>query len=914
MEAVCQDIVDLSIADVLKRFRYLRGDLASNAAAGTAREKAVAELIGRFEYLRQKHLARARALLRQGLADPGTMDQSLLAAHAEITRVSRELGSILLRAGMSYAVEVFTHELGDMATQQEEILSASLALAARAGAGEQAEPAGLAERQRQVAERVGRLVKEAGTVAYAGTQALSAVRLSQARKQLQGAELPRLLAECAEGLRESAPDRTLDKQRQAIRVFRETEARLRPEARLADFVRGRNQLRRIGQRQQQLHTAVESVSASVFLARQLGLAGRQEALRRPLLGLSPTLGIDAFVAKAEGAVGEAVKALAAGQRPATLAAQGRIQDSLARAIALLDERIAKLQRADEAYLKLKSATERLRTLLVMEDRLGRLRDAASTFAGNKEPMDHLAPGQRRLAQDANDFIGSMPTQPSNWSAMMPSPMRRAAAHMNRAAELLGANQGRQALSSQDEAASGLREGVELAQKEVSYLEQIWVLTRVAGDFEQFAALADDIGREQQDLRAETERAAAEGKTVLDLTGKQQVVVAALAEMREMVSGVDDAAALDERLVAAAGAAEAAAADLAQDRPASAIASQKRAEKEFQAAKETALSLAKKMEHAIAYLSSMEQMLADIINLLRLQIRLRKETEVAEAKEFPRLAGEQDVLRGDAGTYADWFERIRNSKHFRNACNEMGEAIRNLNERRRGEAVRHQKLAEDALRLAIQELHELMQSLLTGMPGGLWWEEIEFRFGQLVSDKIVWLILKQRGLRNATQAAGTDQMPKHARLQAELEAEASAFVAAIPPSPVMDCVKDAASEMALAARSLARTAREEGVRHQQLAEKHLRRALTTMILALVEQLMQAQPGMAPGRGAGLIAGEGMITLWAKGTPSDQQDVKARKSEFDPLGKQDRDALNEHFARELPLEYRDLLKNYYEALSK
>ena len=37
-------------------------------------------------------------------------------------------------------------------------------------------------------------------------------------------------------------------------------------------------------------------------------------------------------------------------------------------------------------------------------------------------------------------------------------------------------------------------------------------------------------------------------------------------------------------------------------------------------------------------------------------------------------------------------------------------------------------------------------------------------------------------------------------------------------------------------------------------------------------------------------------------------------WDVLGKRDRAALNENFARELPLEYRTILKDYYERLAK
>ena len=40
----------------------------------------------------------------------------------------------------------------------------------------------------------------------------------------------------------------------------------------------------------------------------------------------------------------------------------------------------------------------------------------------------------------------------------------------------------------------------------------------------------------------------------------------------------------------------------------------------------------------------------------------------------------------------------------------------------------------------------------------------------------------------------------------------------------------------------------------------------------------------------------------------------KLEWEVLGKRDRAALNENFARELPLEYRAILKDYYERLAR
>ena len=43
-------------------------------------------------------------------------------------------------------------------------------------------------------------------------------------------------------------------------------------------------------------------------------------------------------------------------------------------------------------------------------------------------------------------------------------------------------------------------------------------------------------------------------------------------------------------------------------------------------------------------------------------------------------------------------------------------------------------------------------------------------------------------------------------------------------------------------------------------------------------------------------------------------KGGRQEWEPLGHRDRAALNENFARELPLEYRAILKDYYERLAQ
>ena len=60
-------------------------------------------------------------------------------------------------------------------------------------------------------------------------------------------------------------------------------------------------------------------------------------------------------------------------------------------------------------------------------------------------------------------------------------------------------------------------------------------------------------------------------------------------------------------------------------------------------------------------------------------------------------------------------------------------------------------------------------------------------------------------------------------------------------------------------------------------------------------------------------EDLTTLFMPGQVSGRK-PKGGRQEWEVLGSRKRLALNENFARELPLEYREILKTYYERLAQ
>ena len=136
-------------------------------------------------------------------------------------------------------------------------------------------------------------------------------------------------------------------------------------------------------------------------------------------------------------------------------------------------------------------------------------------------------------------------------------------------------------------------------------------------------------------------------------------------------------------------------------------------------------------------------------------------------------------------------------------------------------------------------------------------------------------------------------------------------------PAVDNIQKAMGEMELAVPELQKPARQPALNHERAAEKYLRMAFAQMAIILY---LPPQPADAPKSSEMTMSPEDIpfnsMDHWAtfvKGSAGGA-DVNRDKAQWESLTERDRGALNENFARELPLEYRRILKDYYEALSK
>jgi hypothetical protein len=366
--------------------------------------------------------------------------------------------------------------------------------------------------------------------------------------------------------------------------------------------------------------------------------------------------------------------------------------------------------------------------------------------------------------------------------------------------------------------------------------------------------------------------------------------------------------LEAPLTSAGEAMTAAAGELTQDRAAGAVGPQKQAEGSLRTAQEAALALAVQEAALADFLALLEKMHADTLSLLQRQVVLRQQTQKADEKDFAYLGGEQEILQAETQVFAEEFPV--GQQNFQTAATEMGEAVKQLRIPKRDDALIHQVLAEEALKAALTEITELLLNL----------EEMDKLLKMPKVPKELSLILRaillasdQGQLRAKTRTATPAEFPALVPKETAFQEEGSDIASkATLATEVLD---EAVKEMGLATETLKTANRTDSVTHERLAEMALRRWIAEAMSAAFKIPKKKIKGLSL-----VMPTASLVTVPIEGEMifvklSVEGDILARgRSEWEWLSPRDRAALNENFARELPLEFRQILKDYYETLSR
>ncbi len=344
-------------------------------------------------------------------------------------------------------------------------------------------------------------------------------------------------------------------------------------------------------------------------------------------------------------------------------------------------------------------------------------------------------------------------------------------------------------------------------------------------------------------------------------------------------------------------------------------------------------------HEDSPLNQLEQMKTShekLNELLEKQEKLREKTERKEPEEFqkdaPELQLEQRDLKKETEQAAEEMPEAADEKikqPLEQAEQHMDQAEQAMEQppaddqtpqQQQEETVNEQKQAEEALKQAITNMEQQMAAMEEQLAQQQEQMDLAEQMEQ-AAEQAEAMVQRQEQLNQLTQQTPQQELAQLEPAQQQLAEEAREMAEAageMEQEQAESAMEEAGEQMEQAAQAMEQGEKPETQQHQQQALEALKQAAQQMRQAaqqqqqLAQQQQQQPPQPSPPQPSQEKPEEqgdrdfGM----QKAGGRDPRDRKL----WDHLTPREREALKQSFARELPLEYRELLEDYYDALSK
>jgi hypothetical protein len=939
LEAVNQELVRQRLGVLIEQIQALLRDLRANAALDPQTEAAMHSVLARIRALSHGEVAAAGRLLRTVADDPrGAGAGAVREAAARIDAAARELGCLILVLSVRFATEVAGRELHEVVVSLKELHGATLW---RMAEPDPAAPdaAALAKRQTELAAWLTRLLDETATVQDLTADAVAVVRLSRLVKALREAGVEARLQAAAQHLGRSEWEAALKQQGQALATLFQAEFSIRPGAELEAIAEVRDRVKEILDGQKAVRLEWGKAPEEGWRHAAAALAARERTLARSLTKVvippeneeriilspsqqprtAPEVSVESLHAAALQAMRDAQKALEAARREEAEEAGRKAESAAETLVTKLEERMEQVMYLQLVMRRLRAAHRRLKLVRDLEDRQQNLIQDTEELEAAKKDCKRLAYAQDQLGRDAKDLAARIVQEDpkragsSKDATLLCRPLESAGRYAARAFAPLNENRVGEALPQEKAALEELHRAREAAELDVEALERMARFAQTGSYLQNIIDYLRDALAEQTALRAKTEAAQQAGTSVAALARPQGTLARAVEELSGILGQLSEAGQVRALLAQTQQAMEAAADQLGRNAPLTAVPQQKQAEQALGEAVAAAQKLAEQFFFLADWAAVMRHFLMDTSDLVQRQIKLRKETQEAEPQLFAELAVDQEMLRFEAETFGKATEFAK--QHFLTAAKEMSGAIVQLKANDRAKALTHMAHAEEALGKAFRmaaAAYAAMESVpnLIGMGG----RPMTPQWSLLL--KVLMAASEERRVRLKTHVAAEPAMRS---VLAPHQDKIEKFTAELVPASENDAlIAEGHKEVGAALASLRAAARADAIQHEQLAEKAFRQYIILRLVGsfndeggAVTALQFGLPGDALDMRTSRIIE--IIHLFAKAAVDGEAD-QTGETDWGVFGRRERAALNENFARELPLEHRDMLRDYYERLSR
>lgn len=931
LEVIRQEMVREQLLATADGVKALLEDLAANQVADAVESDSLTAMQDTLRAIAADHVARASELLRKQI---GAATRDPLPAIATVNEAARELGGLVMQRGIEAAREVFARETHMLARELS-----GLRLRLLTATPDQAEA--LAKGHEDVAAWTDQLLDRLTQSMRYDQRPLSVLGLNRRIHALRTSGLAASVRETAVLAREGKTAEAALSQYPLIHPLIEAEFTMRAGSEFARIRDLRERLTSIISEQKNLLADCEKLESLSDVAPEL--KKRQSDLRDALvlaplpaipaarprlfdLVMPPIPPTDDFRLRSEKLMAEAIAAFEAGSKDDALTRQRETIGALSE----LDEILVRW--SDELAQKslgvsalVSDATNRVAALEQMETRqIGLLEQTEEAALDEKNAKDLVA-DQQSLATEITDFIKEIAgdkAEPSKEVLPLLGRLGATAKAMNLATESLQKS-AEEALEHQEAAAAALTEARELAAGQLvqlNLLQQLISFEQAVGKASE--GMADIVGG-QNDLIAATK--AADEDALPPLLAPQKNLLACLTDIAPSLDLVALRLDVGTPLVFAASDVEDALLAMEDGDGEGAADIQK-----------IAIESLAKVKDLVAEISVQTGYVAEIVEFLHeaqsdaavLSFRQRQLRENPDGKDTLPL---QQALASETLQYGTLLTEVAGTIDFQQLDEAMKEKLGEIDLTvdfgapaalmadavkllKSGQPAAEPMLAAEKALTANSDQLLVVIAMLNGLPSIAVTNADPPELHRLIA--ALDLASKHRRLLRHTQGTADKDLPALEKAQAKLADAAAKLTQAEPEGPSVHPLLVAAhGQMMPIAGFLSASKKAEAAAAQQAADQTLRHFVIEQALILNTAVPPASSSdsdvLTESETTDLYETEavGFVSDFVSG-----EAPKDKESEWEILGTRNRAALNQNFARELPLEFRATLKNYYERVAK
>ena len=944
IEAIRQELVRDQLKEVAVQVQNLLDDLAANNVSDAIEGESIGHVRTALLEIADTHIATAAARLRSqsGATGSDTSKPDPAPAARAVNTAARELGSLVLLRSIDTAQEVYAREARMLAQVQADLRWRAV----QSPAGEEATR--LADEQKEVAQWTGRLINDLQQGMRYEKRPLAVLRLIRSVKELRRSGSETQMLEAATLIGQGSFDKAANLQAGLVRTLLDAEFSVRISGAYTTLIKTRDQIRQAVVAQAALGAACDSLEGEAFQSAKDQIATTQAALRKQLLTtLLPTVPApraelfdelppkappaDALLQKADRAMAEALLQLAAGDQNATSTQQGEAQKALTELSLLVDKWALDLGLETLGLSALVAVTgERLARIEEYEARVIGLLEKTDIAAAEDQKVSGIAEAQLLLTEELAAFISDLDkqndAQPDKDIPPLVSRLRWAERAMRDAVTALQKDQADDAIGAQDLAADTLAQShaIVVAQNErLAYLQGLLMFQRSVKFASGYMA---DIVAEQRDMIEVTEAVeSGDVAKLMPVFGNLRRCLEDVAPLLDLIAARIDAGTplafaatdLEDAMISLQAGDKLDAID-AQDVAAESLEQVQKLVEAIQEQTGYVAEMVQFLHLSVADASMLEYQQAELRDALLAgeqadlkpfiqtqQALLAKANE--QGKQLFAAAGNPELIP-PADPLVDSAAPAKPEPVFKEPAKQMQLALAALQSGDAEAAAEQMSLAVASFQTNAASLLAVLE-VLHGLPS--------IEITSLSEPALVRLVdvlavgSAHKVLLRETHAAESKSLQPIAEQQGPLAARCKELAAAGEPNPLLTA---ASGHLTAAAAALQSTDRNSIKLSQKAADEKLRHFVIEQALILDTSIPPpsvSDADAADGEGSDSEAefSAGFISDFVSG-----EGPKDKEVGWKVFADRNRAALNQNFARELPLEYRGLLKNYYERVAE